>query len=162
MGSIERIYLAYLTEPREVGVSTKHSPQHLTLMQPFTPNFTMATGAAEEVKTMLEPFEVHVAEQVMFGPNHDIPVRLIEPVDSLRLLHNALVVALEQRDIDLTRIDYIRNSYKPHIAVKPGAPEIAKGQTFLVNHIAVMGKGKNARTVLAKMSLGHSNDQGKF
>jgi len=162
MRDLERIYIAYLTEPREVGVSSKHSPQHLTLVPTFEPNLSMAVDAVEEVQTMFDPFEVHATRQAMFGPDYDIPVYLVEPIDDLVLLHAALVTALEKRKMDLTHTRYIRDEFQPHIAIKANSPGITEGQNFLVDHLAVMGKGENVRTVLAKMVLGKSNDGEKL
>lgn len=151
----EYIYLAYLAEPREVGVSTPHSPQHLTLVPPFQSALKPVLEAVREVKntSFRQQFPVRVGEQLRFGPNQEIAVYSIQPPNIVVALHRALVEALERRGIDMARLKHIRDEYVPHITIKPNHPVLKPGQHLEVDHIAVMEKTDKARTVLAKESL---------
>lgn len=145
----ERIYLAYLTEPREVGESTPHSPQHLTLVPPFEPKPQIAIEAVRATKDFFRQFPVQVAEKTNFGPDQDIPVYIIRPKNILAALHNALMDELEQRGIDTAPLKFTRKNYQPHITIKPSHSKLEKGQRLVVDHIAVMQKGSKARTLRA-------------
>ena len=153
MDKPERIYLAYLTEPREVGESSAHSPQHLTLVPPFESEPQTAIEAVQATKGYFKQFPIQVAEITHFGFNQDIPIYTIRPINILAALHNALMDELERRGVDTAPLKYIRDDYHPHISIKPAHAKLQDGQKFVVDHIAVMQKSKRARTVLAKEQL---------
>lgn len=153
MDKPERIYLAYLTEPREVGESSQRSPQHLTLVPPFEPNPQVAIETVHATRKFFRRFPIQVAEITNFGPNQDIPVYTLRPVNILVALHNVLMDELEHRGIDTEHLKYTRDDYHPHIFIKPHHDRLEEGQRLVVDHIAVMQKSKYARTVLAKEYL---------
>ncbi|PJE65737.1 hypothetical protein COU91_00020 [Candidatus Saccharibacteria bacterium CG10_big_fil_rev_8_21_14_0_10_47_8] len=153
MSDTERFYLAYLTEPREAGDSSPHSPQHLTLVPPFVSDAQTVVDAVHSVKDTFRQFPFKIAERVQIGPNQNVAVYTIRPVQILVALHKALLDELEHRGIDMSHLKYVRDEYVPHITIKPKHPTLQKGQRLVVDHIAVMQKAKEARTVLAKEHL---------
>ena len=149
----ERIYLAYLTESREIGESTPHSPQHLTLVPPFEPKPQIAIEAVQATKNHFRQFPIRISERTNFGPDRDIPVYIVQPINILAALHNTLMDELQLRGIDTASLKYTRDNYQPHISIKPGQDKLEMGQKLVIDHIAVMQKSQKARTVLAKEEL---------
>lgn len=151
----EYAYLAYLTEDREVGESTKRSPQHLTLVPPFPFDLSLAKvqEAVHEVAADTKPFQVKVANEVKFGSNYMVTVRIIEPAGIVRALHYQLMYSLHSRGIPLPS-KFVYETYSPHITVKPAHPtELSTGQIMTIDHIAIMHKDKGYRTLLAREEL---------
>lgn len=151
----EYVYLAYLTEPREIGKSTKRSPQHLTLVPPFQFDNPLSElrDVVHEVAADTRAIPVKVARESKLGPNRSIDVRLIEPVDAVRALHRQLMYKLESKGV-LLPTKYVYDAFLPHITLKPAhTTDLQSGQILTINHIAIMHKSKDLRTLLAKEEL---------
>lgn len=151
--NLERLYFAYLTEHREVGQSTPHSPQHLTLVPPFLADRSKAIQAAESVSHNLKQFPIRVGGSANFGENHETKVYLVEPVQIVRMLHNFLLDELQARDVDLNRINFIRDDYVPHITKKERHQPLQKGQRMVIDHIGLMLKTDKERTLIHREDL---------
>ena len=149
----KRLYLAYLTEPREIGESTPHSPQHLTLVPPFLaePNFVIES--AQAVGRNVKQFPARIGEIALLGPKKDLEVYTVEPLQLLNLLHNFLMDELERREVDTSHMKHIRDEYRPHITVKPRHQRLQKDNRLTIDHIAVMEKADDTRILLAKEEL---------
>ena len=151
----EYIYLAFLTEPRQVGEKTKRSPQHLTLVPPFpaiSPLSKLKT-AVKEVAAETKPVKAKIAKEARWGPRRNIDVFLVEPVDVIAMLHYQLMHKLESIGISVPT-NYVREAFLPHIRVRPAhTTEFKKGQMIDIDHIAIMHKDKGYRTMLAKEEL---------
>ena len=152
----ERYYYAFLTEKREVGESSRHTPQHITLFPPFIADKGNVLEMAEEAAIEFDPFGVETGERAMFGPENDIPVIVLKPSRLLHSIHTALLNKLELRNVSIQPNRFIGDGYIPHIALKPYHPELDETQPITVDHIAVMRKYKNTKTVMAKYALGRS------
>ncbi|HXY17968.1 MAG TPA: 2'-5' RNA ligase family protein [Candidatus Nitrosopolaris sp.] len=151
----EYIYLAYLTEPREVGESTKRSPQHLTLVPPFRFGIPLSElkEAVHEVAEGTSTFQIKVAKEAKFGPNHNINVFLVEPADVVKMLHFQLMYKLQSAGVSLPT-NYVYDAFVPHIRIRPvHKTNLAEGQLLNVDHLAIMHKNKGYRTLLAKEEL---------
>lgn len=148
----EYLYLAYLTEPRRVGESTKRSPQHLTLVPPFSYDLPVSAlrDAVHDVAAETAPFDIKVTAEAKFGPDRNIDVRLLEPADVVRALHSRLMNRLELSGVKLPA-KYVYKDFVPHISVKPAhSSQLAEGEIFKLDHIAIMHKDKALRTLLAR------------
>jgi 2'-5' RNA ligase len=150
----ERYYYAFLTENCEVGEESKHTPQHITLIPPFMAEVEEALEVAEAAALEFSPFNIDLGDHAMFGPNKDIPVIVIKPNAILQALHMALLSELEVRDIKIPSNRFLRVGFTPHISLKSYHPVPDETQPINVDHIAVMHKFKNIKTVLAKNVLG--------
>jgi len=155
-GPCNRYYYAYLTDEHAVGESSKHTPQHVTLFPPFVAYQSDAIEIAKETASEFDPIDVELGEQAMFGPENDIPVVLIKPNKSLNLVHTALFEKLEQRNISIPPNKFIGEGYTPHIALKSYHPELDETKPMTVDHIAVIRKYKEVKTVMAKYALGRT------
>lgn len=152
----ERYYYAFLTEEREVGESSRHTPQHTTLFPPFIADKGDVLEIAEETAIEFDPFDVETGERAMFGPENDIPVIVLKSSRLLHSMHMALLNKLELRSVSIQPNRFIGDGYIPHIALKPYHPELDETQPITIDHIAVIHKYKNIKTVMAKYVLGRS------
>ncbi len=151
MSESSRIYLAYLTEPRLVGESSKRSPEHLTLVPPFIDSVetrAVATRAMAEVAKSTRSFQFRTTRQAWFGSEQNIGVYLIEPVEPIRRVHQALIDILLFQEIEIPD-QYIGDKFMPHIAIKNYQPALKPNQAFTFDHIGLMQKTNRARTLLA-------------
>ena len=148
-----RYYYAYLTEEREIGESSKHTPQHITLFPPFVAYQSDAFDIAKDVASQFDSINVELGNHAMFGPEGDISVVLIKPNETLSLVHMALIKEIEQRKISIPSNHYIGEFYVPHIALKSYHPELDETKLITIDNIAVMRKCKEVKTVMAKYAL---------
>ena len=158
----EFIYLAFLTEPRNVGESTKRSPQHLTLVPPFPNDISVSEikKVVSDVATQTAAFNIHVSGEARLGPNHNINVRLVEPVDTVRVLHSNLMYKLESLGATLPA-KYVHKDFLPHITIKPAhSTNLHTDQVITVDHIAIMHKDRGHRTLLARQELRGEDELG--
>ena len=92
----------------------------------------------------------------MFGPENNIPVVTIKPNESLKLIHKALFQELERRKISIPPNQYIGEGYVPHVAIKPYHAELDETKPLSIEHVAVVRKCNEIKTVMAKFALGSS------
>lgn len=154
--SCNRYYYAYLTEQSEVGESSIHTPQHITLFPPFVAYQIDAFEVAEKVASEFDPFDIELGKHAMFGPENNIPVALIRPNESLNLVHRALLKELKLRNISVPLNRYIGDGYSPHIAIKQRHIELDESKPMNIDHIAVVRKCNEVKTVMAKYALGEA------
>lgn len=152
-----RLYLAYLTEPFEVGDETLESPQHMTLVGTFlaSPDLTITATQSAIDSEGIRQFPITVGREDLFGASRDLPAYRIEPVTTaLRGLHNALIGGLiEHAGIKITQPQWVLDHYTPHITKKPHRPELEEGQMFTVDHVAIMQKDSKIKRLIAKEAL---------
>lgn len=156
-----RYFYVFLTEDLQVSEQSKHTPQHITLIPPFIAEEQDVLEVAKETIVDFNPFDVELGGQAMFGPNKDIPVILIQPNEILNMLHMALTNRLKNRQIDIYKIyknQFTDDQFTPHITLKKLYPEPDTSRPITVDHIAVIKKAKNIKTILAKEKLGRSSE----
>lgn len=151
-----RYFYVLLTEEREVGDASKHTPQHITLIPPFEANRKDVLDVAMEVASLFGSFEVETDGHYRFGPRKNIHVVLIQPNDTLNSIHTILLEKLAFRNITFENDNFIGERFTPHIAIKSFHPELDEAKPIKMTFIAVMDKYKNIKTVISKNSLGGS------
>ncbi len=154
MGGSEQVYFAYLTEPHEAGHSAETAPQHLTFFHPFRAEYQqIALESITIVTKYFQQFPIEIGEAALYGPNKDIPVRLIRPKGILNAIHWALLGELESRSATLDDRRYIGRNYSPHITIKAGQPVLEAGQQLTVDNVALLHKSPDMVTIIAKHPL---------
>jgi len=112
-----------LFHPLENGttISRREWPAHITLAS----NFTAAAArdriieVVTEAAPAAEPLSVHFGEEALFGPNHDVRVRLVESEQAVRL-HIRLTDQLESLPGFVPEEPaYWRDGYRPHLTLGP-------------------------------------------
>jgi 2'-5' RNA ligase len=148
-----RYFYVCLIENLDVGHESKHTPQHITLIPPFIIEEQVALSVAKDVAEKLKPFNILLGKRDWFGPKKDIEVLLIKPNQSLNNIHLALIKSLKTRGVDIYTLyagQFINNGFTPHITIKKFHPVIDKSKPLKVNHIAVIRKDKNVKSIIAK------------
>lgn len=130
-----------LFNPLDIGttISRRAWPAHVTLASNFTtavtPDriFELVAEAAQAV----EPLSVRFGEQALFGPNHDVRVRLVDS-EQLISAHRRLADLLESLpDFAAEEPAYWRDGYRPHLTLAPSVTA-TEGDRETSNFLAVV------------------------
>ncbi len=154
-----RYFYVFLTEKCSVGVISNHTAQHITLVPPITADEQIVLDVAKSVASRFRQFKIRLNGRTMIGPKKDISVIDIRPNRHLKALHVTLFDELEKQNINIGYTRYARDEYTPHITIKNYLPAISETKSILFDHIAVIHKYKNVKTVLAKCMLAESNEK---
>jgi 2'-5' RNA ligase len=154
----DRYFYVFLTQNLNVGYKSNHTPQHLTLVPPFCAQEQTVLQVAKNVARTSKPFKIYLTSRVMIGDNQDIAVVKVKPDNNLQAIHLELFNELEKRNIDTGYARFIKDEYTPHITIKKYLPKINEFQIVTFDHIAVMHKYKNIKTIIAKYKLGSVNE----
>lgn len=89
-------------------------PEHITLFAPAAGGYDIETRyGLREVARTTSPFTVVTGGRALFGPDHTIPVRLIEPSGVILDLQARIAEVFASRKHDPTYM----HPYRPHISV---------------------------------------------
>lgn len=155
-GIARRYVIAAMFSAMEVDAEfdRKHWPAHLTLVSNFTTKAAAAeVGAAmRRVIALVEPLQLDFDRTEVFGPNRDIPVRLVQPA-SVAALHQEFVA-------ELTAVSHVvadepafwRAGYRPHVTLTPA---LGAGEALpRVSRDVVLARLDGGRaTIVAAMHL---------
>ena len=159
-----------LFDPLDVGTTLSRQawPAHVTLASNFTAAAPVdeVVGVVAAAAPIAEPVGVRIGEVALFGPNHDVPVRLVDSEQAVRV-HNLLADHLGSLDgFAAEESAYWREGYRPHLTLGPAV--IAKeGDRETANCVAVVEILDTDAEVLALLFRGaptaravtHSIDQ---
>jgi 2'-5' RNA ligase len=149
----ERYFYVYLTKNNAVSEQFRHTPQHITFIPPFFAAKQDVIKIAEDTAKNFKSFNVRLGRHTAFGSKKDIPVILIRPTKALNDIHLALISGLKVKKIDIYSIykgQFINNEFIPHITLKDFHPKLDATKPLTIDHIAVMYKYKNIKTIIAK------------
>lgn len=132
-----RYLLAYMVEP--LGEETfSRWPLHITLV----PWFEYGEGEANlindlssQIPRKVRMIKGRVGQRTWFG--YDLPVRLVEPKDELKRLHDQLLEEVEQVGGGLSDKTFAGPRYNPHITVR-GQRVIEGGQKLSIDKITLV------------------------
>lgn len=102
-----------------------------------------------------QPFTTTVGDEAMFGPEKDVPVRLVKKTSELMRLHSKLYFHLSQAGCLLENDEYTRENFMPHVTVR-GDRHIARGAKVLVESIDIvenLDDGKMGRKVVKRFNF---------
>ncbi|PZO62938.1 MAG: hypothetical protein DI498_14435 [Paracoccus denitrificans] len=122
-GSFRRYVIAAMLNGMEVGAEFDRAqwPAHVTLVSNFTTEASIAKLAAT-IRRALAPkrsLELEFGDTEMFGPDRDIPVRLVRSESTLEL-HEELIAELSaDADIVADEPAYWHAGYRPHVTLTP-------------------------------------------
>ena len=111
-------------------------PHHVTLFPPLEGEYNPELG--ERLRGELNqhyPFIVRTASEDAFGPNKDIPVRLLEPSLSLQGVHYLIERAIG----DIMHDKTYRQPYNPHITVET-VNDVPKGASIFIAGLSIVEK----------------------
>lgn len=118
-----RYCVVALLAPMEVGDRVARSawPAHVTLASNFVAEASTAelVGVLREVPLADQPLTFRVGDAAMFGPQHDIAVRLVES-SRANHLHGLLADRLERlAGFAADEAAYWRGGFRPHLTLAP-------------------------------------------
>lgn len=95
-------------------------PAHVTIVSNFTTDAPVQTLAAvmRRVLTAARPLPFEFGDSAMFGPNQDIPVRLVRS-ESMVKLHDELANELTLVGVVADEPAYWLAGYRPHVTLAP-------------------------------------------
>lgn len=130
-----------LFDPLHVGTSLDRRawPAHVALASVFT------TASAPEriihvvadADPAVEPLSVRFGEQALFGPDRDVPVRLVDSAEAVEA-HLRLADRLESLPgFVADEPAYWRDGYRPHVTLGPSV-SAAEGDRLLADLVAIV------------------------
>lgn len=142
--------------PLDIGttISRRVWPAHVTLASNFTTAATpdrIVELVTEAIPTA-EPLNVRFCQQALFGPNHDVRVRL---VDSEQAVSGHIRLADQLESLPGFAVEepaYWREGYRPHVTLGPSVTA-TEGDRETANAVAVVEILDSDATVLALLHL---------
>jgi len=132
-------------------------PLHITLVPWFLYDGKISLLVAKINKKLkeLEPFEVRVKDRKAFGPNKDIPVKLVEKTPQMMSLHARLYHLLITAGCKVESQEYNTIDYTPHITTR-GDRTINSGVKLRIDAVYLikdLQDGHRTRQIFKKLSL---------
>jgi 2'-5' RNA ligase len=154
-----RWWIAIFLEELETGSVFTPGQLHLTLIPWFTTD-----AADEEVEEAFRQkfqaypkFNLEPTEEVMFGPDKDVPVTLVQSSAELLELHQTSLELFNQLGGHwAVKNPYVDDEYRPHIRRRTGSAVVKAGQIIEVNSLILVEARRqedNLRRVAQKVNL---------
>lgn len=145
-----------LFEPIDVGTSfaRKHWPAHVTLASTFFVDGTVdeLAAAVRSAGSLTEPMVLTFAGRALFGPNRDVPVRLVR---STRVsdVHRRLADHLEALPgFAAEEPAFWRHGYHPHLTLRP-MNAVREGDSLNACCIAIARLGETEAEIVAELGM---------
>lgn len=131
-------------------------PLHVTVQQWFTLESDRAfQNALQNLATRLDPIEIEGANEALYGPSSDVPVRLVRKVGQLARLHMQTGELVTRYGGELRNPEWAGERYSPHVTHVNGA-ELKEGEAVTLRTIELIKRplGERIKTVEQVLSLG--------
>ena len=125
--------------PIERGQTFEGSlPLHVTVQQWFSLEYERAfINALQNLATRFEPFDIEGGDEALFGPNNDLPVRLVRRVGRLARLHAQTGELVTRFGGELRNPEWAGDRYNPHVTHVDGA-ELKEGEVVTLRTIELI------------------------
>lgn len=152
----DRLMVAHLIEPTNVGDTFEAWPLHITLLPWFRTAQTWAEEVFRRCAADLRACRVVLGARqlgpvALFGEAEDIPVRPIGDSTALGVAHGVLLASLHPFLDDKT---YIGGSYNPHVTIRNN-PDPGEGAEIDIATLSLIRHGVNHKTVVETVNLQH-------
>ena len=131
-------------------------PLHVTLFPPLQARYDPQFG--DELRAQLnqhDPFIVKTAGEAYYGPNEDIPTRLLQPSLSMQGVHALIELAIGHVLHDET----YRRPYRPHISLK-NFSDVTPNQSIFIAGLSIVEKHSGGDWVVVdKVGLKGARDE---
>lgn len=152
----ESYVVVALFEPIDVGTSIarKRWPAHVTLAPNFFVDGTVdeLVAAVRGAGSLTEPMVLTFAGRALFGPNRDVPVRLVR---STRVsgVHRRLADQLETLPgFAAEEPAFWRHGYRPHLTLRPTIA-VREGDSLSACCIAIARLGETEAEIVAELGM---------
>ena len=131
-------------------------PLHLTIVQWFQIERERAfLNGLQNLATELSPVEVVGTGEALYGPNNDVPVRLVRGMGRVAHIHNRALGLIERYNGELRDSQWAGPNYSPHVSTIPGA-ELREGETAELRSLDLVRReaGERLKTIQLSVPLG--------
>lgn len=145
-----------LVESLAVGDRFKEWPLHITIVPWFRLDDDSEHLAKGMSKTLTElvAFSVTATETVMFGPKHNRPAILVEPVEILANAHNHIRSYLHQKRAWLVdETTKKRYDFRPHVTFQ-GEEKLTTGDEVRVSELFMVEQCGDYKEIVSEISFG--------
>jgi len=128
-------------------------PRHVTVQQYFQLDGSERAfrHALTNVATRFAPIEITGGKEALYGPNHDVPVRLLQRLGGLARLHDD-TLAVVQRFGSVHNPRWAGNGYSPHVTYVDGRA-LEEGETATLRTLELIAKQAGEKTVEFVLTL---------
>lgn len=131
-------------EPKDKEFNSSDWPLHITLVGNFNTE-TPEDGLVEMLTTRvekIEPFNVRVGEEALFGPNNNILVNILDVNKEIMNLHKNLKELLDSNDTVYDSPQYVGKNYKPHATVQK-VDRVHQNEIVRINSLSLVDMEPN-------------------
>lgn len=118
-----------------------HWPLHLTILHWFHLNSAKLEEYCHELNILAnstKAFSVGVGDDAMFGDDHDVRVRTLVANESLRHLHEQILVATYRNSGVPESPQWCGAGYRPHITYQENSTTLRADQMIYVSKFAIV------------------------
>jgi len=131
-------------EPKDKEFNSSDWPLHVTLVGNFnteTPEDSLIEMLTTRVEK-IEPFNVRVGEEALFGPNNNILVNILDMNKEIMNLHKNLKELLDSNDTVYDSPQYLGKNYKPHATVQK-VDRVHQNEIVRINSLSLVDMEPN-------------------
>ena len=131
-------------EPKDKEFNSSDWPLHVTLVGNFnteTPEDSLIEMLTTRVEK-IEPFNVRVGEEALFGPNNNILVNILDVNKEIMNLHKNLKELLDSNDTVYDSPQYVGKNYKPHATVQK-VDRVHQNEIVRINSLSLVDMEPN-------------------
>lgn len=131
-------------------------PRHVTIQQWFMLEHVPAfKNALQNFATTLAPIEIKAGETAEYGPNNDVPVRLVRSIGRLASLHTKTGELVERFGGTLKNPEWAGDGYSPHVTYVDGIA-LEEDEAITLRTLEMIKREDGVRSV--EMVLGFSRN----
>lgn len=130
-------------------------PLHVTLLTWFDvpTDFDGFIAALSELQHRLQPIRIKGGEKALFGPDENIPVRLIGDVNNLRVIQEKILAVVSSFGCHVWNESFVGAGYRPHVT-DTTLKTFDKDETALLTTMnLVKGDTEGERVVVGSFDL---------
>jgi len=141
----------------------KPLPPHCTVMQWFPTGAGFEISRCNRMLSKLarslrdEPIKLESSHYEEFGPNHDVPVHVLERSDALNLFHTKLFLELANIGSVPYELQWAGAGFRPHVA-NVGKLSFSPGQLHIAKEFVLVVRGlEGDKKVIFRYPIGPSS-----
>lgn len=148
----DRLVCAFV-KTQTVGTQFRQWPLHVTIVPWFRadePSEALARSLRRSLKN-IEPFVAIAGGEALFGARKSKPVRLLRPVQSFKLLEQAVRACLHQKRAWLVdETTKTRRDFVPHVTDQ-AASRLAEGDRFWCTQLYIVEQKGNYKEIVSEI-----------
>jgi len=143
-------------EPLKKGEQfEKELPRHVTVLQWFSVPYEQAfINSLQNLAARTEPFEITAGEEALFGPNNDVPVRVLRRIGRLAAIHSDILAIVARQAGEVRNPQWAGDNYHPHITYVDGCA-LEENETAVLDNLELIRReeGEKLKTVVSALKM---------